>query len=1347
MKCLSSVYIIVLTLAFTLLWNPLITSEGSAFSQNYDSAEPFVQDLINYNYEWNFKNISEWRQYAKVDEDSLELIVGINHELGDAIAVLEKILMKNEAYLVKLLKAGDRPIAAVVDVPLEKVQILVGYLHLAGLSTYIEPNCKVELTITPNDPLWPYQWGPKKIKAHLAWDTEVGDPSVLVAVIDTGIDYTHEDLADNYVALGYDWVNDDENPMDDHGHGTHCAGIIAAVLNNEKGIAGLAQVKIMAEKVLSSGGWGYWDWLAEGIIHAVNSGADVLSMSLGGPFYSKLVHDAIKYASNSGVITIAAAGNDHTSRKIYPAGYDEVIAVSATDKNDNLAYFSNYGGWIELSAPGVDILSTVSEVHHPYFEYPYSNASGTSMACPHVAGVAALALSRFPDKPAIWIREWLRYTVDDLGDTGFDIYYGYGRVNAQNAVEMSPPEHDIIVLGLNVTEFVGINESATVVASIMNFGGSNESSLEIKFFVNDSLQETQIISTLESASITDVSFYTAALARGMYNIAVHVTPLEGEARTNNNIGFARVVADEVIKVPEHFETIQKAVDVARPGDTIFVASGNYSESVYIYKCNLTIYGENRNQTLVYGHFWMFADGIHISNLRANTLSFAFLIYGNNCIIENCTTIVTDGVFTANTENNIIRNNIFEGFFFGISLVNSTNTIVENNYIYEAVFGVVLSGHGTNYVLNNRIINAYYGILFGYGLWMPYAEGNNVLRNNIIEGYYPTLNRTAGIAIVGNELSHFIHDVDMSNIVNGKPACYLVNKKNLQINPSTFPNIAFIVLVNSTNVIVEDFVIEDAGQGVLFAYVSDSIIRNLTCQRCEYGIKLFSTHNVSIVNSQVTTSYGGIRIEQSSESLLRNNTMFDNIWRWNFGVIGEELSHFIHNIDQSNLIDGKPIYYLLNAKDVVVPKNVSYIAVINSTDVLIKKLNLTKNVQGILFVHTCNSRIENVKIYNNTYGIQLIESYDNIIKANHIYRNLFGIELKHSSNNSIYLNNFISYSYDKIEINSINYWHGLWNVTGNFWIDYRGEDINGDGIGDTKIPYNGDSHPLMAPYLPGDVNYNGKIEDSDLDILSSSYGSCPGGSNWNPHADIDEDGMVDILDICIACVNYNKTWTDYWGIELVPLKVQAKDQYGNSLAMMKVWIDGEFVGYTGSTFYVAPDIRHKIYVSSEYTEVLPGEKYVYTFDYWKIQNLMQTEKNPLETVVNYKITLTAYYNRTRYLELKILAKDQYGNSLAMMKVWIDGEFVGYTGSTFYVAEGEHTIKVQDYYERTVSDGKYVYTFDKWSDGFTSNPRTLSIDEATTLTAKYYRRFIPEIPPGPGPGPSPQPLLLIDRFHGT
>ena len=303
---------------------------------------------------------------------------------------------------------------------------------------YAEPNGYVYITdYEPNDPMWDRQWGPSAIKCDKAWESlGKGSKDVLLAIVDTGVDYTHEDIKKNYVAKGYDWVNLDDDPMDDNTHGTHCAGIAAGVMDNTKGITGVAQVSIMAEKVLSAYGEGTWFHVAAGVSDAVKKGADVISMSLGSSVSSKVLKDACDDAWSNNVVVVAASGNDGTSVS-YPAAYDSVIAVGAVNPSLERTWWSNYGPELELVAPGEDILSCVLGNDYEFY-------SGTSMACPHVAGVAALVKS-IGYTSNNEIRQIMKDTAIDLGAEGKDNYYGYGLVDASlNGFEL-PGKYQIYV--------------------------------------------------------------------------------------------------------------------------------------------------------------------------------------------------------------------------------------------------------------------------------------------------------------------------------------------------------------------------------------------------------------------------------------------------------------------------------------------------------------------------------------------------------------------------------------------------------------------------------------------------------------------------------------------------------------------------------------------------------------------------------------------------------------------------------------------------------------------------------------------------------------------------------------
>lgn len=300
---------------------------------------------------------------------------------------------------------------------------------------YAELNYLYYIFVTPNDAFFSSQYALyspsyQGIDAVDGWDLAQGDPSVIIAIVDTGIDYTHEDLVGK-VIQGYDFVNEDFDPKDDHGHGTHVAGIAGAIANNGVGIAGVCPgCSLLAIKVIAADGSGENAWIANGIANAVNLGARVINLSLGGLDRSSTMELAIKQAYQSGVLIVAASGNDGSGVTLYPAGFSEVTAVGATDQAGNRASFSNYGNHLEVAAPGQAIYSTL-----PGNRYEAWN--GTSMAAPHVAGLAGLLLSKNPALTNQQVRQLMDATAQDLGPAGRDASFGYGRINAYAALQGS----------------------------------------------------------------------------------------------------------------------------------------------------------------------------------------------------------------------------------------------------------------------------------------------------------------------------------------------------------------------------------------------------------------------------------------------------------------------------------------------------------------------------------------------------------------------------------------------------------------------------------------------------------------------------------------------------------------------------------------------------------------------------------------------------------------------------------------------------------------------------------------------------------------------------------------------
>lgn len=392
---------------------------------------------------------------------------------------------------------------------LQVEDIIKAYKNLKSIQ-YVEPNhigeaggyeIPMEMIPNPNDTYFNLQWALNNdgsfnvsgmnmqvtagadINILDAWDIETGDPDMVIAVSDSGMRMNHEDIIDNlwvnpnevedgtdsdgngYVddIHGWNWINNSNNPEDDHGHGTNCAGIISATSNNAKGYTGVNwNSKTMTLKVLNNNNQGSYADMSNSIYYAVDNGAKIISMSIGGAADSAILSDAVSYAESMDVILVACMMNFNNQITYYPAGYslthDNVIAVGATDADDtrsqpffwSLTSGSNYGNHINVVAPGNYIYSLGIGSNSSYANY----WGGTSQATPHVAGIASLVWAVNPSLSPLQVRQIIEDTAEDqVGkaneDTaGFDIYYGWGRVNAHAAVvaarALSVEDHKLV---------------------------------------------------------------------------------------------------------------------------------------------------------------------------------------------------------------------------------------------------------------------------------------------------------------------------------------------------------------------------------------------------------------------------------------------------------------------------------------------------------------------------------------------------------------------------------------------------------------------------------------------------------------------------------------------------------------------------------------------------------------------------------------------------------------------------------------------------------------------------------------------------------------------------------------
>ena len=380
----------------------------------------------------------------------------------------------------------------------------------------IEFNGVAEASLVPNDELYPNQWDHNNqrqaiqygtgdligtvdcdLDTDIAWDITTGNSNVIIAIVDTGVDLDHPDLIDNIVP-GYNFINEDLPPDDVYDHGTACAGIAAATINNDIGIAGVCpNCSIMSVKVLDDNGFGDWAVIADGVVWASDNEADVISLSLGGGSSQEYFEDAINYVVANGTVAIAASGNINTQMDFWPASYEQCIAVGAMspccERKNGInscdaepGWGSTYGDQVDVVAPGVRIFTTGKRAGY------WTEFNGTSSACPHVAGIAGLMLSHNSNLSPETIREFLRQGADDIADEGYDIETGYGKVNAYNTLMLVP----LLATGdLNLDGEINISDILILLDYILigNYNMSGDMNSDGINNINDIMLLIQII--------------------------------------------------------------------------------------------------------------------------------------------------------------------------------------------------------------------------------------------------------------------------------------------------------------------------------------------------------------------------------------------------------------------------------------------------------------------------------------------------------------------------------------------------------------------------------------------------------------------------------------------------------------------------------------------------------------------------------------------------------------------------------------------------------------------------------------------------------------------------------------
>ena len=446
---------------------------------------------------------------------------------------------------------------------------------------FIENNFLAEASVIPNDSYYSSQWHLPKINAPSGWDITSGSESIPIAIIDSGVDPDHPDLAGKLIT-GYNFLGSNTDTHDVLGHGTAVAGTAAAMTNNITGVAGIAcDNPIMPLVVLNSSNYASYYDISRAITYAVDHGVKVLNISIGGSSSSSTLQSAADYAWNKGALIFASAMNNNTSTPYYPAACNHVVAVSATTSTDTKASFSSYGTWVDISAPGASIYTTKDGGGYGYW-------SGTSFASPLTAGLAALIWSINPSLTNTQVYDILTQNADDLGTLGFDQYFGFGRINALKSLLAAIENAPDIDTTAPVASITSPSNNATIsgVISVSISASDNVGVSKVELYINGNLYAS------DSSSPYTFSWDTTKYANGNYTLTA--TAYDG----SGNVGQSATVT---VTVLNQQDTIAPKASITSPSNGFTVGkkvtiNATASDNIAVTKLELYIDGVLKSVT-------------------------------------------------------------------------------------------------------------------------------------------------------------------------------------------------------------------------------------------------------------------------------------------------------------------------------------------------------------------------------------------------------------------------------------------------------------------------------------------------------------------------------------------------------------------------------------------------------------------------------------------------------------------------------------------------------------------------------------------------------------------------------
>ena len=765
--------------------------------------------------------------------------------------------------------------------------------------TAAEPNYISYFNLEPNDTYYSNQWSHKVTDAERAWDNEVGNADVVIGIIDSGVDFGHEDLMNNipantgfdfvdidvllYASYGYelipeeDYETADDNPDDYNGHGTHVAGILAASSNNNLGVAGVCHnctiMPLRAGFSIIYEGIEYGvlqdEAVASAIVYATDNGVDIINMSFGG-WGSTAIKNAIDYAHSQDVLLIAAAGNSNTIQKSFPAAYDNVLSVAATNELDQKASFSNFGDWVDVAAPGTSILSTVPVSGGNISDVSgYRSLNGTSMASPYVAGLAGLIKSKNPGYSSNEIWATIISTVDniDLTNPDFENQLGSGRVNADKAINNTPLPK-ITLSGLSFTETAGnsnghINpgETISLVLKLENTWAAATNVTAVLSSVDPNIAIT-------AASVDFGSIQTRQIVDNASNPYIFqvdpAIPDDYQLTFNLSIDSDGIIRDlpitlyssitDQLNVPSDYATIQSAIDASSNGDVVLVDPGIYYENINFNGKNITV------ASLFYttGNDGYLKSTIIDGSRPVNSENGSVVTFANN---ENSSTEIT-GFTIQNGSGNytILPEGGFPNFFGGgiycaDASPNLNNLIIKDNQL--------TSSNGS-----------------GAGILLSHSQ------SNVSDLYFADNKNSAALYIRYSDV--YASEITVANNVDAN-GVYIrhatASLKNIDIQ-NCLGSVAAGLFAIYAGVEVDNAIISNNNRGIDTRASEQLTIRNsvITHNMNGGGIWCSETElnlvNVTLANNKIRNHYGGAGIfvtDELSDLTIVNSILFGNEW--------------------------------------------------------------------------------------------------------------------------------------------------------------------------------------------------------------------------------------------------------------------------------------------------------------------------------------------------------------------------------------------------------------------------------------------------------------------------------------